>query len=71
VDLVGIGPADTPEPWLEALRPDVLVKGGDYSIDRVVGADIVRAYGGRVMLAEFRDGHSTTKSIERANKGTA
>ncbi|MEQ9334806.1 D-glycero-beta-D-manno-heptose-7-phosphate kinase [Thalassobaculum sp.] len=69
VDLVVIFPEDTPEPLLEALRPDVLVKGGDYSIDRVVGADIVRAYGGRVMLANFRDGHSTTKSIERANKG--
>jgi len=49
----------------------VLVKGGDYSDDRVVGADVVRAYGGRVMLAGFQDGHSTTKSIERANKGKA
>ena len=71
VDLVVIFSEDTPEPLLEALRPDVLVKGGDYSIDRVVGADIVRAYGGRVMLADFQDGHSTTRSIERANKGKA
>lgn len=69
VDLVVIFPDDTPEPLLEALRPDVLVKGGDYSVDQVVGAHIVRAYGGRVMLADFQAGHSTTKSIERANKG--
>lgn len=68
VDLVVIFAEDTPVALIEALRPDVLVKGGDYSVERVVGADIVLGYGGRVILADFQEGHSTTRSIERANR---
>jgi D-beta-D-heptose 7-phosphate kinase/D-beta-D-heptose 1-phosphate adenosyltransferase len=60
---------DTPLELIEALQPDVLVKGADYTEDRVVGAGIVRARGGRVVLAELSRGQSTSKLIARANKG--
>ncbi|WP_193366627.1 D-glycero-beta-D-manno-heptose-7-phosphate kinase [Pelagibius marinus] len=56
---------DTPLALIEALKPDVLVKGADYSVDQVVGADIVQAYGGKVVLAELAPGHSTTATIAR------
>ena len=56
---------DTPIKLLETLRPDVLVKGGDYTPDRVVGKDLVESYGGRVELVKFVDGKSTTNIIEK------
>jgi D-beta-D-heptose 7-phosphate kinase/D-beta-D-heptose 1-phosphate adenosyltransferase len=56
---------DTPIALIEAIRPEVLVKGADYTEDRVVGADIVRSYGGRVILAELTPGQSTTATIAR------
>jgi len=56
---------DTPLSLIAALKPDVLVKGADYRVDQVVGADIVQGYGGRVLLAELAPGHSTTATIER------
>jgi D-beta-D-heptose 7-phosphate kinase/D-beta-D-heptose 1-phosphate adenosyltransferase len=58
---------DTPLALIEALKPDVLVKGADYSVEQVVGADIVQAYGGKVVLAELSPGHSTTATIARLN----
>jgi D-beta-D-heptose 7-phosphate kinase/D-beta-D-heptose 1-phosphate adenosyltransferase len=60
---------DTPLALIEALRPDVLVKGADYSVDQVVGAGIVQGYGGRVVLAELSPGHSTTATVERLVRG--
>jgi D-beta-D-heptose 7-phosphate kinase / D-beta-D-heptose 1-phosphate adenosyltransferase len=60
---------DTPLALIAALKPDVLVKGADYSLDQVVGADIVQGYGGRVVLAELSPGHSTTATIERLARG--
>lgn len=69
VDLVVIFGEDTPLALIEALRPDLLVKGADYTVDKVVGADVVRSYGGRVMLAVLEDGHSTTATIARATSG--
>jgi D-beta-D-heptose 7-phosphate kinase/D-beta-D-heptose 1-phosphate adenosyltransferase len=54
---------DTPLALIRALRPDVLVKGGDYTVDRVVGAPDVQAYGGRVVLAPMVEGKSTTATI--------
>lgn len=66
VDLVTVFPEDTPYEVIEALRPDVLVKGKDYTIDRVVGADLVLGYGGEVFLADLLPGHSTTALVERA-----
>ncbi len=65
VDLVVIFGEDTPLKLIEALRPDVLVKGADYARDEVVGADLVERHGGRVMLAELAPGHSTSDMIER------
>ncbi|MCK5574223.1 MAG: D-glycero-beta-D-manno-heptose 1-phosphate adenylyltransferase, partial [Sphingomonadales bacterium] len=67
VDLVVIFSDDTPIRLIETLRPDVLVKGADYSIDTVVGADIVQGYGGKIVLAQLAEGHSTTNTIERLN----
>ncbi len=67
VDLVVIFEEDTPEQLLRALRPDVLVKGADYRIEDVVGADFVQSYGGRVVLADIVPGFSTTATIARMN----
>lgn len=65
VDLVVIFGQDTPETLIRAVRPDVLVKGADYSIEQVVGAEFVQSYGGRVVLAELVAGQSTTNTIRR------
>ena len=65
VDLVTVFEEDTPEATLAALRPDVLVKGADYTIETVVGAEMVRGWGGRVFLAELLPGNSTTATIAR------
>ncbi len=65
VDLVVIFGEDTPIALIEAIRPDVLVKGADYTLDQVVGADIVRGYGGKVLLAELEPGHSTSATIAK------
>ena len=59
---------DTPLELIKVLRPDVLVKGGDYTIDTIVGAREVRADGGEVKVLSFKDGHSTTDIIERLSK---
>lgn len=58
---------DTPLNIIEMLSPDVLVKGGDYTIDSIVGAEHVLANGGDVKVLTFVDGYSTTKIIEKAN----
>jgi D-beta-D-heptose 7-phosphate kinase/D-beta-D-heptose 1-phosphate adenosyltransferase len=67
VDMVLVFSEETPIPLLELLKPDVLIKGGDYTIDEVVGADIVQAYGGEVKLANLIPGHSSTRVIARMN----
>ncbi|MDH4874735.1 bifunctional D-glycero-beta-D-manno-heptose-7-phosphate kinase/D-glycero-beta-D-manno-heptose 1-phosphate adenylyltransferase HldE [Pseudomonas sp. BN515] len=56
---------DTPERLLGQVKPDVLVKGGDYGIDQVVGADIVRAYGGEVRVLGLVENSSTTAIVEK------
>ncbi len=65
VDLVCIYDEDTPEETLRAVRPDLLVKGSDYTIDTVVGADFVQSYGGRILLADLLPGFSTTATVQR------
>jgi len=65
VDLVVVFGEDTPLKLIECLRPEVLVKGADYTVDQVVGADLVRGYGGRILLADLLPGHSTTGTIKR------
>jgi len=59
------GEGDTPLGLIDAIRPDVLVKGGDYSPDTIVGADIVRAYGGQIVTIPLVEGRSTTGIVER------
>lgn len=68
VDLVVIFDDDTPMAVIQALRPDVLVKGADYRLDQVVGAEFVASYGGKVILADLVDGQSTTRTIARMVK---
>ncbi len=65
VDLVCVYDEDTPEETLRLIRPDMLMKGADYTIGTVVGADFVQGYGGKVMLAELLPGHSTSATVER------
>ena len=67
VDLVIIFEEDTPERLLQEIKPDVLVKGADYTIETVVGANFVQSYGGKVVLAELVPGFSTTATIARMN----
>ncbi|MDE2580649.1 MAG: D-glycero-beta-D-manno-heptose-7-phosphate kinase [Rhodospirillales bacterium] len=65
VDLVTVFGEDTPLDLIRQLRPDVLVKGADYRIDQVVGGDLVTGWGGKVLLVDLRQGHSTTATIRR------
>jgi D-beta-D-heptose 7-phosphate kinase / D-beta-D-heptose 1-phosphate adenosyltransferase len=67
VDIVVVFDEDTPLKLIEALLPDVLIKGGDYTPDTVVGADIVTANGGEIYIAPLLDGRSTTALIEKAS----
>ncbi len=71
VDAVVLFDEDTPLALIEAVRPDVLVKGADYSRDQVIGAEVVERHGGRVVLAELLDGHSTTGTIARLERSGA
>jgi len=68
VDFTVIFTEDTPARLIEKVRPDILVKGGDWKIDQIVGASFVQSYGGKVMSLQFVDGKSTTKIIEKAQK---
>jgi len=68
VDVVVIFAEDTPFELIERLHPDVLVKGADYTVEQVVGADLVTGWGGSVVLAELKEGFSTTATIERLNR---
>jgi D-beta-D-heptose 7-phosphate kinase / D-beta-D-heptose 1-phosphate adenosyltransferase len=65
VDLVVLFGEDTPLELIQALRPEVLVKGADYTIEQVVGGDLVQGWGGRVVLVNLAEGHSTTGTIRR------
>ncbi|WP_224984986.1 bifunctional D-glycero-beta-D-manno-heptose-7-phosphate kinase/D-glycero-beta-D-manno-heptose 1-phosphate adenylyltransferase HldE [Geomonas agri] len=65
VDYVVLFDEDTPLRLIEALCPSILVKGGDYNIDQVVGREVVESMGGRVELIEFVDGRSTSRIIDK------
>ncbi len=67
VDLVVLFDEDTPLDLIKAFHPDVLVKGADYTVETVVGSDIVLGYGGKVVLAQLKQGQSTTNLIARMN----
>src|SRR6202790_246783 len=69
VDLVAIFEQDTPIELITKVRPSVLVKGGDYTREQVVGYEIVEACGGEVVLVDILPGHSTTSLVDRARGG--
>jgi rfaE bifunctional protein nucleotidyltransferase chain/domain len=66
IDFSVIFTEDTPQNLIEQVRPDVLVKGGDWAVDQIVGAPFVQSYGGEVRSLHFVDGKSTTKIIAKA-----
>lgn len=65
VDLVVLFEQDTPLELVRALRPDVIVKGGDYTVDSIVGASEVESWGGEVVVVPLTPGQSTTSIIEK------
>jgi rfaE bifunctional protein nucleotidyltransferase chain/domain len=65
VDAVVLFSENTPYELIKAIEPDILVKGSDYSIDKIVGADLVMARGGRVETMDFIDGYSSSIIVER------
>jgi len=65
VDIVCIFEEDTPMRLIRAVKPDVLVKGGDYQPDEIVGRDYVESYGGKVQVIPFLSGRSSTYIIEK------
>jgi len=65
VDYVVIFDEDTPTELIKAIKPDVLVKGGDWSLDKIVGRDFVESYGGKVVTIPFNFNISTTNIVER------
>lgn len=68
VDAVVMFDEDTPIKLIKAIKPDALIKGADYKVSQVVGANVVQKYGGKVVLANLEDGHSTTNTISKMEK---
>jgi rfaE bifunctional protein nucleotidyltransferase chain/domain len=65
VDYITLFEEDTPENLIKVVQPDVLVKGGDYTIDQIVGAEFVMHNGGTVTTIPFVEGYSSTQIIEQ------
>lgn len=65
VDYVEIFSEDTPLNLIKHIKPSILVKGGDWKIEQIVGGDFVKALGGEVYSLKFIDGYSTTSIIEK------
>jgi rfaE bifunctional protein nucleotidyltransferase chain/domain len=70
VDLVVLFDDDTPERLIREIRPEVLVKGGDWAPERIVGREFVESLGGKVVSVPLRAGFSTTQLIERIQRGS-
>jgi len=68
VDYVVLFDEDTPYDLIKFISPDILVKGSDYKEDEIVGADLVKQHGGKVVTIDLVDGYSTTSIIERSKK---
>jgi D-beta-D-heptose 7-phosphate kinase / D-beta-D-heptose 1-phosphate adenosyltransferase len=71
VDLVVVFEEDTPQKLIEIVRPDILVKGSDYTVETVVGADFVQSYGGEVMLVDLVPEQSTTRLVQRMHSNNS
>ncbi len=67
VDATVIFTESTPERLIKNVKPDILVKGGDWTVDQIVGGHFVQSYGGKVMSLQFVEGKSTTKIIEKSS----
>lgn len=65
IDAVILFDEDTPESMINAILPDILVKGNDYLPDDIIGADVVKRHGGEVKTIELVDGYSTTGIIDK------
>jgi rfaE bifunctional protein nucleotidyltransferase chain/domain len=65
VDYVTLFSEDTPSEIVDELRPDIDVKGGDYTLDQMPEASVVQAYGGKVVLVPMVEGYSTTRIVKR------
>lgn len=65
IDYVVIFEEDTPFNLISTIQPDILVKGGDYKIENIVGHDVVEAHGGKVMTIPFVEGFSTTNIVNK------
>lgn len=65
VDLVCLFEEDTPLDLIKQIRPDLLIKGADYTREAVIGADLVESWGGSVALAQLLPGHSTTETLKK------
>lgn len=65
VDFVTLFDQQTPEELIRQVRPDILVKGGDWSVDQIAGGPFVQSYGGSVRSLQFSQGHSTTGIIQK------
>jgi rfaE bifunctional protein nucleotidyltransferase chain/domain len=68
VDAVAVFDQDTPYQLIALVQPDVLVKGGDWAAARIVGADLVRARGGKVRSLKFVPGYSTTALVKKIRR---
>ena len=71
VSLVTFFDEDTPLELITALKPDILVKGGDYDMDTLAETAVVKAYGGKVVAIGFVDGFSTTALVKKIRQPTA
>ena len=70
VDLVVVFPEDTPLELVKTLKPDVIVKGGDYTESTIVGATEVKSWGGRVVVVPLTPGQSTTAIIRKLSEAS-
>ena len=70
VDYVVMFGEDTPLELLKIIRPNILVKGGDYQVETIVGYDLITSYGGKVISLPLVKGYSTTSIIKKISSGT-
>lgn len=66
VDMVVLFSEDTPYNLVSAIKPDVMIKGADYKVEEIAGADVVQSYGGKIVLIDLVEGQSTSSMIERS-----
>ncbi len=68
VDATIISNESTPELLIQSIKPDILVKGGDWTVDQIVGGAFVQSYGGKVLSLQFIEGKSTTRLVEKSSQ---